>query len=153
MFECFYKGKVKDINAYQEKLKNENLQFSRKTNIEKTQAWGWVQIRMSNSQIRFTETFNVFRRLKCFKTLWESSNILKLYIIKKFALLTLSLLGYLKTRINWGGGIWPPSKSHVWCPNMTNDTSLENSCALLLESAKKLQICKSLFFFLQNPVM
>ena len=35
-----------------------------------------------------------------------------------------------------GGSIWPPpSKSHVWCPNMTNDTSLENSCALLLESA------------------
>ena len=34
----------------------------------------------------------------------------------------------------------PPSKSHVWCPNMTNDTSLESSNALLLESAKKLQI-------------
>ena len=30
----------------------------------------------------------------------------------------------------------PPSKSHVLCPNMTNDTSLESSCALLLESAK-----------------
>ena len=57
--------------------------------------------------------------------------------------LTLSLLGYLKTRICWGGSIWPlPSKSHVWCPNMTNDTSLESSCALLLESAKK--ICKFL---------
>ena len=27
---------------------------------------------------------------------------------------------------------------YVLCPNMTNDTSLENSCALLLESA----ICK-----------
>jgi len=26
---------------------------------------------------------------------------------------------------------------------MTNDTSLESSCALLLESAKKLQICKN----------
>ena len=32
----------------------------------------------------------------------------------------------------------PPSKSHVLCPNITNDTSLERSCALLLESAKKL---------------
>ena len=36
--------------------------------------------------------------------------------------------------------IWPyrppPSKSHVWCPNMTNDTSLERSCPLLLESEK-----------------
>ena len=46
--------------------------------------------------------------------------------------LTLSLLGYLKTRIC-------SSKSHVWSPNMTNDTSLESSCALLLESAKKMQ--------------
>ena len=50
-------------------------------------------------------------------------------------LLTLSLLGYLKTRICWGRGVnlTPPrSKSHVLCPNMTNDTSLESSCALLL---------------------
>ena len=56
--------------------------------------------------------------------------------------LTLSLLGYLKTRICWGGGgqFDPPSKSHVLFPNMTNHTSLESSCALLLESAKK--ICK-----------
>ena len=63
--------------------------------------------------------------------------------------LTLSLLGYLKTRICWGGVNLtpPPSKSHVWCPNMTNDTSLESSCALLLESAKKLQICKNLIFY------
>ena len=53
-------------------------------------------------------------------------------------LLTLSLLGYLKTRICGGGQFDPPpSKSHVLCPNMTNDTSLESSCALLLESAKK----------------
>jgi len=38
-----------------------------------------------------------------------------------------------------GGGVnlTPPSKSHVLCPNMTNDTSLESSCALLLESAKR----------------
>ena len=35
-----------------------------------------------------------------------------------------------------GGQFDPPSKSHVLCPNMTNDTSLESSCALLLESAK-----------------
>ena len=41
-----------------------------------------------------------------------------------YSYLTLSLLGYLKTRIC-------PSKSHVLCPNMTNDTSLESSCALL----------------------
>ena len=52
--------------------------------------------------------------------------------------LTLALLGYLKTRICLGGGQFdPPSKSHVLCPNMTNDTSLESSCAFLLESAKK----------------
>ena len=61
MFECFYKGKVKDINAYQdqEKLKHENLHA--------TTVW---------------ETFNVFRLLKCFTTIWESSNILKLYSIQ-----------------------------------------------------------------------
>ena len=47
-----------------------------------------------------------------------------------------------------GGSNWPPpSKSHVWCPNMTNDTSLESPCALLLESAKKMQICKNWIFY------
>ena len=68
--------------------------------------------------------------------------------------LTLSLLGYLKTRICWGGGQFdpPPSKSHVLCPNMTNDTSLESSCALLLESAKKLQFAK-IEFFIANLVI
>ena len=54
--------------------------------------------------------------------------------------LTLSLLGYLKTRICC------PSKSHVWCPNMTNDTSLASSCALLLESAKNCKFAKIEFF-------
>ena len=39
------------------------------------------------------------------------------------------------------------SKSYIFCPNMTNDTSLESSCALLLESAKKLQICKNWTFY------
>ena len=43
--------------------------------------------------------------------------------------------------------------SHVLCPNKTNDTSLESSCALLLESAKKLQICKNWMFLSQNPVI
>ena len=42
----------------------------------------------------------------------------------------------------------PPSKSHVWCPNMTNDTSLESSCALLLESAKKFANLQKLNFFI-----
>ena len=51
--------------------------------------------------------------------------------------------GVLENQDMLGGGqIDPPSKSHVLCPNMKNDTSLESSCALLLESAKKLQICK-----------
>ena len=71
------------------------------------------------------------------------------------SILTLSLLGYLKTRIR--------SKSHVWCPNITNDTSLESSFALLLESAKKFAnlqklnfLCKIQFysknlFFLNCP--
>ena len=63
--------------------------------------------------------------------------------------LTLSLLGYLKTRICWGGQIDLPSKSHVLCPNMTNDTSLESSCALLLESAKKFENLQKLNFLLK----
>jgi len=69
--------------------------------------------------------------------------------------LTLSLLGYLKTRIRWGGGQFdpPPSKSHVLCPNMTNDTSLESSCALLLESKKKFANLQKLNFLSQNPVI
>ena len=50
--------------------------------------------------------------------------------------LTLSLLGTWKpgyAGAGGGGGQFdpPPSKSHVWCPNMTNDTSLESSYALL----------------------
>ena len=69
-------------------------------------------------------------------------------------LLTLFLLGYLKTRICWGRGqIDPPSKSHVLCPNMTNDTSLESSCALLLESAKKFANLQKLNFLSQNQVL
>ena len=69
-------------------------------------------------------------------------------------ILTLSLLGYLKTRIRWVGvNLTPPSKSHVLCPNMTNDTSLESSCALLLESAKKFANLQKLNFLSQNPVI
>jgi len=53
--------------------------------------------------------------------------------------------GVLENQDMLGGGanFTPPPKSHVLCPNMTNDTSLESSCALLLESAKNLQICKN----------
>ena len=70
------------------------------------------------------------------------------YFIFRRRYLTLSLLRYLKTRIRWGGvNLTPPSKSHVWCPNMTNDTSLESSCALLLESAKKFANLQKLNFF------
>ena len=55
--------------------------------------------------------------------------------------------GALENRIRWGGET-PLSKSHVWCPKMTNDTSLESSCALLLESAKKsLQIFNNWIFY------
>ena len=62
--------------------------------------------------------------------------------------------GVLEIRIRWGGGgqFDPPSKSHVWCPNMTNDTSLESSCALLLESAKNCKFAKK-DFILQNPII
>ena len=37
--------------------------------------------------------------------------------------------------------------------NMTNDTSLESSCALLLESAKKFTNLQKLNFLSQNPVI
>ena len=49
-----------------------------------------------------------------------------------------------------GGG--QPSKSHVLYPNMTNDTSLESSCALLLESAKKFANLRKLNLLSQNQV-
>jgi len=52
------------------------------------------------------------------------------------------------------GAIWPPpSKTHVLCPNMTNDTSLESSCALLFESAKKFENLQKKIFLSQNPVI
>ena len=44
--------------------------------------------------------------------------------------------------------------SHVLCPNMTNDTSLESSCALLLESAKFFfAILRKFNFLSQNQVL
>jgi len=52
-----------------------------------------------------------------------------------------------------GGQFDPPSKSLVLCPNMTNDTLLESSCALLLESAKKFANLQKLNFLSQNPVI
>ena len=41
----------------------------------------------------------------------------------------------------------PLSKSYVWCPNMTNDTLLESSYALLIESAKNCKFAKLWIFF------
>ena len=63
--------------------------------------------------------------------------------------------GVLENQDTLGGGQFdpPPSKSHVLCPNMTNDTSLESSCALLLESAKKVANLRKLNFLSQNPVL
>ena len=62
--------------------------------------------------------------------------------------------GVLETQDMLGGGQFdPPSKSHVLSPNMTNDTSLESSCALLLESAKKFANLRKLNFLSQNPVL
>ena len=52
-----------------------------------------------------------------------------------------------------GGQFDPPSKSYVLCPNMISDTSLESSCALLLESAKKFANLRKLNFLSQNPVL
>ena len=63
--------------------------------------------------------------------------------------------GVLENQDTLGGGHFapPPSKSHVLCPNMTNDTSLESSCALLLESAKKIANLRKLNFLSQNQVL
>ena len=59
--------------------------------------------------------------------------------------------GVLENQDTLGGvNLTPPTKSHVLCPNMTNDTSLESSCALLLESAKNLQICVNLIFIAKS---
>ena len=63
--------------------------------------------------------------------------------------------GVLENQDTLGGGQIdpPPSKSHVLCPNMTNDTSLESSCALLFESAKKFANLRKLNFLSQNQVL
>ena len=61
--------------------------------------------------------------------------------------------GVLENQDMLGGGQFdpPPSKSHFLCPNMTNDTSLESSCALLLESAKKIcKLAKNEFFIAKS---
>ena len=57
--------------------------------------------------------------------------------------------GVLENQDTLGGGQFdpPPSKSHVLCPNMTNDTSLESSCALLLESSTKFANLRKLIFY------
>jgi len=61
--------------------------------------------------------------------------------------LILFLLGYLKTRIRWMGGsiIWPPPPLNPVF-DITNYTPLKISYAPLLESAKKLQLCKNCNF-------
>ncbi len=56
-------------------------------------------------------------------------------------------------RISYRGQFDPRSKSHGLCPNMTNDTSLESSSALLLESANKFANLRKLNFLSQNPVL
>jgi len=61
--------------------------------------------------------------------------------------------GVLEKQDTLGGGQFdPPSKSHVLCPNMTNDTSFAHF-ALLLESAKKFANLRKLNFLSQNPVL
>ena len=63
--------------------------------------------------------------------------------------------GVLENQDMLGGGQFdpPPSKSYVLCPNLTNDTSLESSCALLLESAKKFANLQELNFLSQNSAI
>ena len=62
--------------------------------------------------------------------------------------------GVLENQDTLGGQFDPPpSKSHVLCPNMTNGTSLESSCAQILESAKKFANLQKLNFLSQNPAI
>ena len=62
--------------------------------------------------------------------------------------------GVLENQDMLGGvNLTPPSKSHVLSLNMTNDTSLESSCALLLESAREFANLQKLNFLSQNPVI
>ena len=53
--------------------------------------------------------------------------------------------GVLENKVTLGGGSIspPPSKSHVWCPNMINETSLESSSFKIY---KKNGICKIQLF-------
>ncbi len=88
----------------------------------------------------FHETFNKCKSFRLVYEFWKQFNPIPARV--------------LENKDTLGGGQFdPPSKSHVLCPNMTNDTSLESSCALLLESAKK--ICKfaKIGFLSQNPVI
>ena len=73
-------------------------------------------------------------------SVWSLSSV----IVTLLHSLTLSLLGYLKNQ----GGVNltpPPSKSHVWCQNMTSDTS---GLVLYFKNLqKKFQIYKIVIFF------
>ena len=68
-------------------------------------------------------------------------NTLKIEDLEKN--LTLSL----KTRGQKGGQFPPPSNSHVSCPKMTNDTSLESSFVLRLDSANSFSNLQKLKFW------
>ena len=84
-------------------------------------------------------------RNKSPKEEWKSKGGLRINPIPAGVLENQDMLG--------GVNLTPPSKSHVLCPNMTNDTSLESSCDLLLESAKKFANSQKLNFLSQNPVI
>ena len=51
-----------------------------------------VTVRDVNIKIRFIETLNVFRLLKGFTTIWEGSNIVKLYSVEVCFYLTCKFL-------------------------------------------------------------
>ena len=123
------------------------LSFSRTAISSGFRAVSWTECKQYEKQFFFLK--------KPFNQFLISMSSMSIFWDCEFLCLTLSLLGYLKIRICWGGGQFdpPPSKSHVWCLNMTNDTSLESSCALLLESAKKFANLQKLNFLSQNPVI
>ena len=67
-------------------------------------------------------------------------------ISQSFLGLTLSLLGTWKPGYTGGGLIWPPFKSHVWCPNMMKDASLK-ALQLYFENLQKITNLHKFFFF------
>ena len=86
--------------------------------------------------------------IKWIKTLMSSLVFKQYTYLLKF--LTLSLLGYLKTRIRWGGVNLTPLLNPMF--NVQIWQMIHHWKALLLESAEKFANLQKLNFLPQNPV-